>query len=192
MRCAIPSLSPHFLRVVNLSTSFHLLFTELVHSNFHTFTPPLKLLFLSLETSFLISHLFYSGSRVPPTPPPLPLVCVWSHWCRLSASESNDSDRRKDRRRVFSTMKVQLLLLLALVGLFCAFARASKCTVFHCPAVSTLCPVSASMCPPYTTLCLLYPLLNETLEAADSNGGEGGSLLLPVHWWDHLCPAKMC
>lgn len=70
-----------------LPTSFHLLFTELVHSDFHTLTPILKLLLLSLETSFLfLTFLFW----VPCVPPHTPssLVCVWSHWCRLSASES--------------------------------------------------------------------------------------------------------
>ncbi len=62
------------------------------------------------------------------------------------------------RRKVFTTMNVQLLLLLALVGPFCAFTHASKWTLcYHRPAVSTLCPLtpSASMCPHHTTLCLL-------------------------------------
>lgn len=55
-----------------------------------------------------------------------PVLCPWGRLCSF--------DWREDRRRVFDTMKVQLLLLLALVGLLCAFTSASPTAV---PTVST-------------------------------------------------------
>lgn len=83
--------------------------------------------------------------------------CVRGLWCRALCPEG--APKACDwSRDVFTTMNVQLLLLLALVGPFCAFTHASKWTLcYHRPAISTLRPLrpSASMCPPHTTLCLL-------------------------------------
>lgn len=62
------------------------------------------------------------------------LTCVRGLWCR--ALYPKEVPKGCDwRRKVFTTMNRQLLLLLALVGPFCAFTHASKWTILllaHC------------------------------------------------------------
>lgn len=112
--------------------------------------------------SWLLLFIFFIflGGGLNPSPLEWPVgVClarVRGLWCRVLCPEGapKGCDWRRD---IFTTMNVQLLLLLALVGPFCAFTHASKWTLcYHRPAVSTLCPLtlSASMCLHHTTLCL--------------------------------------
>lgn len=103
--------------------------------------------------------------------------CVLGLWCCAPGDVSVSFDWREERRRVFfDTMKVQLLLLSALVGLLCAFTSASKWTLsYHHPTVSTLCPLSLPL-PPCALTTLLFVcfnpcrLNNNTLQAGFIRG----------------------
>lgn len=107
--------------------------------------------------SFLFLQFFFIYLEVGPLSSLIPVYSP--ELCKISLIWVSQRffQEKKCLEEFHTTMKVQLLLLLALAGPLCSFTRASKCTLYHSPAVSTLCP---PVC-----LCLHVPCIHHSLSA---------------------------